>query len=151
ATLVGQNLGAGKPDRAETSVWRTAFYNMLFLAIVGALFIAFAPALVSAFTADPAVAPYGVRCLRIVSSGFLFYSYGIVLTQAFNGAGDTMTPTLLNLICFWLFEIPFAYVLAEVFGLGPQGAFWAIAVSFSMLAGISAILFKRGTWKLKRV
>src|SRR5438046_5705991 len=100
ATLVGQNLGAGKPDRAETSVWRTAFYNMLFLAIVGAIFFAFAPQLVSTFTRDPAVASYGVRCLRIVSSGFLFYAYGIVLTQSFNGAVDTLTPTLLNLLCF---------------------------------------------------
>jgi putative MATE family efflux protein len=151
ATLVGQNLGAGKPDRAETSVWRTAFYNMLFLAGVGAVFVTFAPLLVSAFTTDPAVAPFAIGCLRIVSSGFMFYAYGMVLTQSFNGAGDTWTPTLLNLLCFWLFEIPFAYVLAHVLQAGPKGAFWAIAVAFSMLAVLSAALFRRGRWKLKRV
>jgi putative MATE family efflux protein len=151
ATLVGQNLGAGKPDRAETSVWWTAFYNMLFLGCVGAVFLAFAPALVSAFTTAPAIAPYGVACLRIVSSGFLLYAYGMVLTQSFNGAGDTLTPTVLNLICFWLFEIPFAYVLAHELGVGPRGAFWAIAVAFSLLAVLSAAIFRRGRWKSKRV
>ena len=151
ATLVGQNLGAGKPDRAETSVWRTAFYNMLFLGFVGVNFFIFAPQLVSAFTRDPAVAAYAIRCLRIVSSGFLFYAYGLVLTQSFNGAGDTLTPTLLNLLCFWVFEIPFAYVLSRILGVGPQGAFWAIAVAFSLLAVLSAILFRRGRWKSKRV
>lgn len=151
ATLVGQNLGAGKPDRAETSVWRTAFYNMLFLTGVGVVFVTFAPLLVSAFTTDPAVAPYAIGCLRIVSSGFMFYAYGMVLTQSFNGAGDTWTPTLLNLLCFWFFEIPFAYILAHTLHAGPKGAFWAIAVAFSMLALLSAALFKRGRWKLKRV
>jgi len=151
ATLVGQNLGARKPERAESSVWRTAFYNTVFLGIVGGIFFAFAPQLVGAFTSDAAIASYGVRCLRIVSSGFLFYAYGIVLTQAFNGAGDTMTPTLLNLLCFWIFEIPFAFILARVFDVGPQGAFWAIVVAFSLVAGLSALLFRRGTWKLKRV
>src|SRR5438876_1156071 len=151
ATLVGQNLGAGKPERAEASVWRTAFYNMLFLGFVGVNFFIFAPQLVSVFTRDPAVAAYAIRCLRIVSSGFLFYAYGLVLTQSFNGAGDTLTPTLLNLLCFWVFEIPFAYVLSRILGVGPQGAFWAIAVAFSLLAVLSAILFRRGRWKSKRV
>jgi putative MATE family efflux protein len=151
ATLVGQNLGAKKPDRAELSVWRTALYNTVFLGIVGAIFFVFAPQLVAAFTSDPDVAAYGIRCLRIVSSGFLFYAYGLVLTQAFNGAGDTMTPTLLNLLCFWVFEIPFAFILARVVNIGPQGAFWAIAAAFSLLAALSAVLFRRGTWKLKRV
>jgi putative MATE family efflux protein len=151
ATLVGQNLGAGKPDRAETSVWRTAFYNMLVLGAVSVIFLAFAPLLVSAFTTDTGVAPFAVACLRIVSSGFVLYAYGMVLTQSFNGAGDTWTPTVLNLVCFWLFEIPFAYVLAHPLGYGPQGAFWAIAVAFSMLALLSAAIFRRGRWKLKRV
>ena len=151
ATLVGQNLGAKKPDRAETSVWRTAFYNMVFLGFVGFFFFAFAPQLVGAFTRDADVAAYGIRCLRIVSSGFLFYAYGIVLTQAFNGAGDTLTPTLLNLLCFWVFEIPFAYLLARVWKVGPQGAFWAITVAFSLLAVLSAALFRRGKWKFKHV
>ena len=151
ATMVGQNLGAGKPDRAEAAVWRTAFYNMLFLGCVGAVFVVFAPFLISAFTVDPAVAPYGIACLRIVSSGFMLYAYGMVLTQSFNGAGDTWTPTVLNLLCFWIFEIPFAYVLAHVLGVGAPGAFWAIAIAFSMLAVLSAPIFRRGRWKLKRV
>src|SRR5206468_1873912 len=129
----------------------TTFYNMLFLAFVGIVFIVFAPRLVNAFTDDPEVALYGVRCLRVVSSGFLFYAYGIVLTQSFNGAGDTLTPTLLNLLCFWSFEIPFAYILARVLHFGPQGAFLAIAIAFSMLAVLSAVIFRRGRWKLKRV
>ena len=151
ATLVGQNLGAGKPDRAEASAWRSAFYNMCFLGGVSAVFLAFAPALVSMFTTDPAVTPYAVRCLRIVSSGFVFYAYGMVLTQAFNGAGDTLTPTLLNLLCFWVFEIPLAYGLARMLGFGPQGVFWALALAFSLLAVLSAVIFRRGRWKLKRV
>jgi Na+-driven multidrug efflux pump len=124
---------------------------MVFLGFVGFLFFAFAPQLVGAFTRDTEVAAYGIRCLRIVSSGFLFYAYGIVLTQAFNGAGDTLTPTILNLLCFWVFEIPFAYLLARVWKVGPQGAFWAIAVAFSLLAVLSAALFRRGKWKFKRV
>ena len=151
ATLVGQNLGAGKPDRADASAWRSAFYNMCFLAGVSVIFVAFAPALVSMFTSDPSVTPYAIRCLRIVSSGFVFYAYGMVLTQAFNGAGDTLTPTLLNLLCFWAFQIPLAYGLARTLGLGPQGVFWALALAFSLLAVLSAAIFRRGHWKLKRV
>jgi Na+-driven multidrug efflux pump len=151
ATLVGQNLGAGKPDRAETSVWRTAFLNMFFLGGVSIAFLVFAPLLASAFTDNPAVMPYAVGCLRIVSAGFVFYAYGMVLTASFNGAGDTLTPTLLNLLCFWLFEIPLAYVLARVLGFGPEGVFWALALSFSLLAVLSATIFRRGRWKLKRV
>jgi Na+-driven multidrug efflux pump len=151
ATLVGLNLGAGKPERAETSVWKTALYNMVFLGGVSVVFLVFAPQLVAAFATDPAVVPYAVRCLRIVSSGFLFYAYGMVLTQAFNGAGDTMTPTLLNLLCFWLFEIPLAYFLARGLHFGASGAFWALAIAFSLLAVLSAAIFKRGRWKTKRV
>ena len=151
ATLVGQNLGARQPDRAETSVWRTAFFNMCVLGAVSVVFLAFAPVLVSAFTSDAAVGPHAIRCLRIVSSGFVFYAYGMVLTQAFNGAGDTQTPTLLNLLCFWAFEIPLAYLLAHGLGFGAEGAFWALALAFSLLAVLSAVLFRRGRWKLKRV
>src|SRR5262249_39826530 len=106
ATLVGQNLGAGQPERAERSVWIAAFYNMGFLGVVGALFVLFAGPLVRLFTTDPAVVANGSACLRYVSSGFLFYAFGMVITQAFNGAGDTWTPTWINLFCFWLFEIP---------------------------------------------
>ena len=151
ATLVGQNLGAGKPERAETSVWRTARLNMFFLGAVSVIFLTFAPVLVSAFTTNPGVVPYAIRCLRIVSSGFVFYAYGMVLTSAFNGAGDTMTPTLLNLLCFWVFEIPLAWSLAGPAGLGPSGVFWAIMAAFSLLAGASAAVFRRGAWKTRVV
>jgi putative MATE family efflux protein len=151
ATLVGQNLGAGKPERAETSVWRTALFDMVFLGGVSAIFLVFAPRLVSAFTINPAVVPYAVRCLRIVSAGFVFYAYGMVLTASFNGAGDTFTPTMLNLFCFWLFEIPLAYTLARPLGFGPEGVFAALALAFSLLAVLSAVIFRRGRWKTKRV
>jgi putative MATE family efflux protein len=151
ATLVGQNLGAGKPERAERSVWIAGFYNMIFLGVVGLIFVAGAPVLIRFFTTDPPVVPYGVACLRYVSYGFLFYAYGMVLTQAFNGAGDTWTPTWLNLFVFWLWEIPLAYLLANVLGWGPRGVFAAIMVAFSTLAVASAALFRRGRWKLKKV
>jgi putative MATE family efflux protein len=151
ATMVGQSLGARKPERAERSVWIAGFYNMIFLGAVGLAFVLAAPVLIRLFTSDPAVVPYGVACLRFVSCGFLFYAYGMVLTQAFNGAGDTWTPTWLNLFCFWLWEIPLAYVLARVVGLGPRGVFIAITIAFSTLALASAALFRRGRWKLKKV
>jgi len=151
ATMVGQALGAKKPERAEQAVWRAGFYNLCFLGGVGALFLLLAPLLVSAFTSDAEVARYATACLRIVSAGFLFYAYGMVLTSAFNGAGDTWTPTLLNLFCFWLWEVPLAWLLARVAGLGPSGVFLAITVAFSTLAVASALLFRRGRWKTRRV
>jgi putative MATE family efflux protein len=151
ATLVGQNLGAGKPDRAERSVWKAAFYNMIFLGSVGVLFLLFADPLIRLFTPDPDVVRYGTSCLRIVSCGFVFYAYGMVMTQAFNGAGDTWTPTRVNLFCFWLWEIPLAYVLSHRAGLGARGVFAAIAIAFSTLAVVSSILFRRGKWKEKKV
>lgn len=151
ATLVGQNLGAKKPDRAEKSVWISCKYNFVFLGIVGMLFILFAGPIIGIFTHDPQVIPFGVHCLRIVSCGFLFYAYGMVLTQAFNGAGDTTTPTFINLFCFWLVEIPMALLLSRHFGLGTTGVFLSITIAFSMLAVISAILFKRGKWKLRKI
>jgi putative MATE family efflux protein len=151
ATLVGQNLGAGKPDRAEAAAWKAGFYNTVCLSFVGGLFLLFAPALVGLFTSDPEVAGHGVRALRIVAAGFLFYGYGMVLTQSFNGAGDTRTPTLIHLFCLWCWEIPLAWVLARPLGFGPTGVFIAVAVGFSTLAVVSAQLFRRGTWKLKRV
>ncbi|MFQ5705442.1 MAG: MATE family efflux transporter [Gemmatimonadales bacterium] len=151
ATMVGQALGAKKPDRAERSVWMAGFYNMLFLGMIGLLFVLFAPQIVSVFTSDPEPARYAVLCLRIVSSGFLFYAYGMVLTQSFNGAGDTWTPTVINLFCFWLFELPFAYVMAYVFDVGPVGVFVAMTVAFSSLALVSAAVFRRGSWKTKVV
>lgn len=154
ATLVGQSLGAGKPERAEQVVWRASFYNMIFLGIVGAIFVIFADPIVGVFThaaAGPEVHAYGVDCLRIVAAGFLFYAYGMVLTQSFNGAGDTRTPTLINAFVFWLWELPLAWLLAFTFGMGPRGAFIAASVAFSTLAVVSAYFFRRGRWKTKRV
>jgi putative MATE family efflux protein len=151
ATMVGQALGAGKPERAEEAVWKAGFYNLLFLGTIGAIFVLFAPALVALFTSDPAVAVYAISCLRVVASGFLFYAYGMVLTQSFNGAGDTFTPTLINLGVFWLWEIPLAYFLAIHLGLGPSGVFWSITIAFSTLAVVSALLFRRGKWKTRKI
>jgi putative MATE family efflux protein len=152
ATLVGQALGAGKPDRAEEAVWKAAFYNAVFLAIWGVIFVVFAHPIVAFFdNKEPAVLEYGANCLRIVAYGFILYAYGMVLETAFNGAGDTWTPTYINLFVFWLFEIPLAYVLAYHTNLGAYGVFWAITISFSVLAIISGILFKRGKWKLQTV
>ncbi len=151
ATMVGQNLGAGKPERAEAAVWRAGFYNMLFLGTIGLLFIATAPWLVAFFTTEPEPLRWGISCLRIVSCGFLFYAYGMVLTQSFNGAGDAWTPTWINLFCFWAFELPFAWVMSHQLGWGPNGVFIAMTASFSALAVVSAIVFRRGAWKLKNI
>ena len=151
ATMVGQALGAKKPERAEQAVWRAGFYNMICLGIVGLLFVLFARQIIGLFTDDPNVVPYGVDCLRIVAYGFLFYAYGMVITQSFNGAGDTWTPTIINLFVFWLWELPLAYVLAIVLGLGPRGVFLAIMIAFSTLALVSAVLFRRAKWKARVV
>ena len=151
ATMVGQALGARKPERAERAVWKAGFYNMIFLGIIGLLFILFAPRIIGLYTSDSNVAHYGIDCLRIVSYGFLFYAYGMVLGQSFNGAGDTWTPTIINLFVFWLWELPLAYVLAIVFGLGPRGVFLSITIAFSTLAVVSAFCFKRGRWKTRIV
>jgi putative MATE family efflux protein len=147
ATMVGQSLGAQKPDRAEKAVWLTGFYNMCFLGSVGLFFVIFPGWIVQWFTNEPTVSGYAVACLRTVAFGFLFYAYGMVLTQSFNGAGDTRTPTVINLFTFWLWEIPLGYALAKPLGLGPHGVFWAMMVAFSTLAIVSAIVFKQGRWK----
>jgi putative MATE family efflux protein len=151
ATLVGQNLGARKPDRAERSVWLAGFYNMIFLGVVGLLFVVFARPLVGLFISDSSITPLATDCLRFISCGFLFYAYGMVVTQAFNGAGDTLTPTIINLFCFWLWEIPVAYLLSWPLGLGPRGVFLAITTAFSALAVIAVVVFRRGKWKEKVV
>jgi putative MATE family efflux protein len=151
ATLVGQNLGAKKPERAEKSVWLTGLSNMVFLIGVGLVFILFAERLVAIFTSDPNVVPYAVDCLRIVSYGYLFYAYGMVVVQAFNGAGDTYTPTLINLGCYWLVQIPLAYLLAMPLQLGATGVFIAITAAESLLAVIGILIFRRGKWKEKQV
>ena len=151
ATMVGQALGAGKPERGEQAVWRAASYNVVFLGTAGLVFVIFANPIAHLFTSDPTVAPIAAGCLRIISYGYLFYAYGMVLTNSFNGAGDTWTPTWLNLFCFWLWEIPLAWLLARHFNLGPQGVAWAVTIAFSTLAVASAVLFRRGRWKLKTV
>jgi len=151
ATLVGQNLGAGKPDRAETSVWHACFYNLLFLSAIGIVFVVFPVPLVAAFGSDPQVTAYAVTGLRIVSLGFPFYAYAMVLTNSFNGAGDTLTPTIINVVCFWLWELPIAYVLSHAGGLGPSGVFWSIAIAYSTMAIVSIVWFRRGRWRLKAV
>ncbi len=151
ATLVGQNLGAKRPDRAEQAVWVAARYNLYFLGVVGVVFVVLAGPIARIFTSDPVVLSEAERCLRIVALGFPFYAYGLTVTSSFNGAGDTWTPTLLNLCCFWLWEIPLAWVLARPAGLGPTGVYVAIAAGFSTLAVAAILLFRRGKWKEQRV
>jgi putative MATE family efflux protein len=151
ATLVGQNLGAGKPERAESAVWRTGLYNVIFLGTVGVFFISFAEPIVRLFTSDSAVVQLAASCLRIVSYGNLGYAYFMVMMQAFNGAGDTITPTIVNFFGFWLFEIPLAYVLAISLDMRSNGVFFSIAIAESAMAAASAVLFKQGRWKKKRI
>ena len=151
ATMVGQALGARKPDRAEEAVWTAGKYNAIVLGVVSVFFIAFAPGIVSIYTTDPDVAPSATACLRIVSTGFVFFAYGLVFTQSFNGAGDTWTPTWINLGCFWVWQIPLAWLLAIRLGMGPIGVFIAMTVAFSTLAVVSGVIFRRGWWKTRRV
>jgi putative MATE family efflux protein len=151
ATLVGQNLGAGKPERAETSVYRTAFYNMIYLGLISLAFIFFPAPLASIFTGEPAVLKTATACLSIFGIAFLSYGWGMVLIQAFNGAGDTITPTVLNFIAFWLFQIPVACLLAFHFSMGPRGAFWAVPAADIVLTVGSFVMFRRGTWKQQRI
>jgi putative MATE family efflux protein len=151
ATMVGQALGARKPERAERAVWTACRYNLWFLAAIGAVFVLFAPQIVAIYTSDPTVAPGAIACLRIVSLGFPLFAYGMVLTQAFNGAGDAWTPAWINLGCFWAWQVPLAYMLALASGLGPSGVYWAVMIAFSTLAMVSALIFRRGRWKVQQV
>jgi putative MATE family efflux protein len=151
ATLVGQNLGAQQPERAEQSVLKTAKYNIIFMAIVSLLFIIFPEYIVSFFTSDPGVTGYAVKAMRIISAGYVFYGIGMVMANAFNGAGDTWTPTWINLGGFWAFQIPLAYVLAVVMKMGPLGVFIAIPVAETAISIVAYILFKKGKWKKKQV
>jgi putative MATE family efflux protein len=151
ATLVGQNLGAGHPERAEKAVWRTGLYNVTFLGAVGLIFVLFPEPIVRLFTHDPEVVRLGAACLRIISYGNLGYAYFMVMMQAFNGAGDTITPTIVNFFGFWLLEIPLAYGLAIPLHMRSNGVFVSIAVAESAMAAASAILFKRGRWKRQRI
>jgi putative MATE family efflux protein len=151
ATLVGQNLGAGKPDRAETSVWRTGFYNMIFLGSVGVILILCAEPTVRLFTQDPDVVPLAASCLRILSYGNIGYAYGMVMLQSFNGAGDTITPTWVNLFGFWFLEIPLAYWLAIPMNLQSKGVFFSIVIAECSIAVAGMLLFRRGRWKQQKI
>ncbi|MEO8573771.1 MAG: MATE family efflux transporter [Pyrinomonadaceae bacterium] len=151
ATMVGQNLGAGIPGRSEAAVWAAAKFNAAFYFVIGVILWLFSNQIIGIFSQEAEVFRYGTSALHIIAYGFTFYGLGMVLETAFNGAGDTWTPTYLNFFVFWLFEIPAAYLLAYYFGLGPEGVFWAITIAFSLLAIASAVLFKRGKWKLKKV
>ncbi len=151
ATLVGQNLGAKRPDRAEQSVKTAGLYNMVFLGLVAAVFVTFAGPLVSIFTTDAEVIPFAVNALRTVSYGYIFYAWGMVMAQAFNGAGDTYTPTMISICTNWILQIPLAWFLAFKLKLGPTGVFMAIAISASIYAVVAMILFRRGTWKKGKI
>ncbi len=151
ATLVGQNLGAKRPDRAEQSVWKTARYNMIFLVTIAIIFFTCARYIIGFFTTDPTVVENGVQCLRLVSLGYAFYGYGMVVSQSFNGAGDTKTPTIINLFGFWAFQIPLAYVLAKVVNWGPSGVYAAISIAESAIAIVAILIFRRGKWKTIQV
>ncbi len=150
STLVGQNLGAGKPERAERAVWITGGWNMAFMGVVTGLFVVFAPEIAAFFSADPAVRAIAATALRIVSYGYVFYAWGMVTRQAFNGAGDTRTPTVIDFVCFWLFEIPLAWLLSRT-ALGVDGIFWAVAIAYSLSAVVSTLWFRRGGWKTQQV
>ncbi len=151
ATLVGQNLGAEKPDRAEKSVWITALFNMVILVLIGVLLFLFSADLVRLFSNEKAVIEIGSQCLQVICFGYLFYSWGMIMVQAFNGSGDTFTPTLLNFICFWIIEIPLAYYLAMSLGYEEFGVFLSIVIAESLLGVLGVLMFRRGTWKLRKV
>lgn len=151
ATMVGQSLGARDPERAERAVWTASKYNLAFLGTLGALFVACAPWIVGAFTPEPDVRQVATLGLRIIALGFPLYAYGMTLTQSFNGAGDTWTPTWINLFVFWVFEIPLAWLLATRTPLAWRGAFLSIMLAYVSLALVSAAIFRRGRWKTKQV
>ncbi|WP_420322379.1 MATE family efflux transporter [Flagellimonas sp.] len=151
ATLVGQNLGAQKPDRAEISVWKTGKYNAYFMGLVSLVYLFFAKEIVSWFNNTPSVVENGALCLQIIAAGYVFYAYGMVVSQAFNGAGDTKTPTKINFISFWLFQLPVAYVSALILDWGALGVFIAITSAEVLLAIMAILWFKKGNWKRVQV
>ena len=151
ATLVGQNLGAQKPERAEQSVWKTGKFSAYFMGIVSVFYLIFAPQIIAWFTPEAKVIENGALCLRIIAAGYIFYGYGMVIINSFNGAGDTKTPTWINFICFWLFQLPFAYLMALTFNFGPLGVFIAITLAEVLITVIGVIWFKKGYWKTVKV
>lgn len=151
ATLVGQNLGAKQPERAEKSVWITGRYNAYFMGLVSIVYLVFAAQIVGAFNSTPSVVLNGALCLQVIAAGYIFYAYGMVVTNAFNGSGDTQTPTKINLVSFWLFQLPVAYLLAIGLGFGAIGVFIAITTAEVLLAIIAIVWFKKGKWKTVEV
>jgi putative MATE family efflux protein len=151
ATLVGQNLGANQPDRAEASVWKTGKYCAIFMGSVSLIYLFFAPTLLRWFSDNPIVIENGALCLQIMAAGYIAYAYGMVVIQSFNGSGDTQTPTWINLFCFWLFQLPLAYLMAIEFDMGPIGVFLAITIAEILIAVVGIFLFRKGKWKTVQV
>ncbi|NER14024.1 MATE family efflux transporter [Leptobacterium flavescens] len=151
ATLVGQNLGAKQPERAEQSVWKTGKYNAIFMAIVSLIYLLFAHFIIGLFSSKPEVITYGALSLQIIAAGYIFYAYGMVIIQAFNGAGDTRTPTIINFFCFWIFQLPFAYLMAVVLDGGPRGVYWGITLAEVLITVVGIYMFRRGRWKTVQV
>ena len=151
ATLVGQNLGAKQPERAEKSVWTAGFLNMVFLGLISITFYFVSEPVMGFFSSNAEVIRFGTQCLRIVAFGYVFYGYGMVIIQALNGAGDSKTPTILNLFGYWLFQIPLAYVMSMKLDFGASGAFWAIAIAESAMAVAAIIIFRQGKWKTVKI
>jgi len=151
ATMVGQNLGANQPERAEKSVWRTGYYNVVFMGIVMIIFLLFSNNIAAFFVNEKEVIANAAQCLDIIALGYLFYAFGMVLVQSFNGAGDTRTPTIMNFFIFWMMQIPLAYLLAIEFSLESAGVYWAIVISESAFTIVGYFLFKRGRWKTVKV
>ena len=151
AALVGQNLGANKPERAEKSVWITSKYCSIFMGAVSIVYLVFAPQIIEIFNETADVVKYGSLCLRIMTAPFVFYGFGMIVLNAFNGAGDTKTPTYINFVCFWLLQLPFAYIVAITLNYGPVGVFWAVALGEGLMTIIAIIWFKKGHWKQVKV
>ena len=147
ATLVGQNLGAKQPERAEKSVLLTTKYNVVFMGLVTILFVAFSKTIIGFYTEDKVILAYGSQALQIIGLGYIFYGIGMVMIQSLNGAGDTKTPTWINILCFWIIQVPLAWLLAVYFELGPLGAFIAIPAAETVLAILAYYYFKKGKWK----
>lgn len=151
ATLVGQNLGAKRPERAEISVWKTGKYNAIFMAVISVIYLIFAKYIIGLFSDVADVVNYGALSLQVIAAGYIFYAYGMVVTQSFNGARDTRTPTVINFFCFWVFQLPFAYLAAFTFDWGPSGIFIAITLAEILIAMVSVWLFRKGKWKTVQV